>query len=131
MDNTLKRFLQQKVILIDAENDKLNGSKSRKPKLVKSGTFCNNLVSTVQRDEVDFDIDDLESLQDAELNRELLENQFINRETKEEVLKKRFLKKHSLIFGYFLIPSDQLYLRKLKFLRERKERYYYKKLKLD
>lgn len=64
------------------------------------------MLNQIVGDEVDFDMDDLESLQNAELDRELLENQFINRETREEVLKIRFLKKHSLIFGYFLISTD-------------------------
>jgi hypothetical protein len=37
---------------------------------------------------LNFDLDDIESLQDADLDKELLENHFINHETKEEILKK-------------------------------------------
>lgn len=59
-----------------------------------------------QDDKLHYDIDDLDSLQNAEIDNELLENHFLNKETKEEILKKQFLSKHSQVYGYFLIPSD-------------------------
>lgn len=56
-------------------------------------------------------MDDIESLQDAEIDNKLLENHFIN-PSKGELMKRQILMRHARNYGYFLIPKDELFSRK-------------------
>lgn len=60
-----------------------------------------------------FDIDDIESLQEASIDNELLENHFLNHESKEETFKKQFLTKYARTYGYFVVSKEDLFVKKL------------------
>ena len=64
-----------------------------------------------QLDNISFKVDDIESLQDAEIDNKLLENHFIN-PSKGEVMKRQLLQRYAMNYGYFLIPKRDLFSRK-------------------
>ena len=68
--------------------------------------FSKNSNSESQEDDIEFDIEDLESLQKAQLDNNLLQNYFLQQYENNDFLKKNFLEKHSKLYGYFLIPTD-------------------------
>ena len=65
----------------------------------------------------DFKIDDIDSLQDACIDNELLQNQFLNQESKEENFKKQFLIKYARTYGYMIVNKEDLFAKKLKYLK--------------
>ena len=65
----------------------------------------------------DFIIDDIDSLQDACIDNELLQNHFLNLESKEENFKKQFLIKYARTYGYHIVSKEDLFIKKLKYLQ--------------
>lgn len=53
-----------------------------------------------------FEIEDLESLQDAKIDNNLLEKYFLSTHENNLFNKKIILEKHGLIFGYYLIKRE-------------------------
>ena len=51
-----------------------------------------------------FNFDDLESLQDDNIDSNLLENHYLHLSNNEDELRKRMFTKHAQIYGYVVIP---------------------------
>ena len=66
-----------------------------------------------------FDISDLESLQDAQIDNNLLENHFLKQDQNDAVVKKESLLRHSRVYGYVKIPKLEVYKRRIKLLEEK------------
>ena len=79
MDKNLKNYLNKQMKNGDDDKKQLQIDKKEESIWELDNESNGNLG---------FELDDIESLQDADLDKDLLENHFINRETKEEVLKK-------------------------------------------
>ena len=59
-------------------------------------------------DKIDYDIDDLESLQNANIENQLLENQFLQGHENNLFNQTFLLNKHSLIYGFQIIKRECL-----------------------
>ena len=59
-------------------------------------------------DKIDYDIDDLESLQNANIENQLLENHFLQGHENNLFNQTYLLDKHSLIYGFQIIKREYL-----------------------
>ena len=86
IDKNLKNYLNK--YMIDKKKTDKNDEKHQRSNLAM--VTENDIEDSLNESNanLNFDLDDIESLQDADLDKELLENHFINHETKEEILKK-------------------------------------------
>ena len=66
--------------------------------------------------QADFNINDIDSLQSAGIDNDLLENHFLNHESKEENFKKQFLIKYARIYGYYIVKKEDLFKEKFQYL---------------
>ena len=89
-----------------------------------------NIIKDNDEGKMSFNIDDIESLQDAEIDNRLLEFHFLS-PSKQEVLKREILLKHARNFGYILIPRNDLYETKYRHTYEKKEQYYTEKYEIE
>ena len=56
--------------------------------------------------QVEFTINDIESLKNAKIDDYLLENYFFESNKNKNLIKNKILTKHSLLYGYYIIPKD-------------------------
>lgn len=73
-----------------------------------------------------FDIDDLESLQNAKINSDLLESHFINTQLEAKQVKQGLLSRHAKKFGFVKIPEFVMNKKKQSLVKKTNEEYRFK-----
>jgi hypothetical protein len=76
-------------------------------------------------------LSDLESLQDAQLDNNLLEHHFLNISQKDANAKKESILKHSRNYGYVKMSKLQVYKQKIKVLEQKSKQDLMKNQKME
>lgn len=71
----------------------------------------------------DFEVSDIESLQDARIDNDLLEDHFIRRKQKDISETYTLVNRYAKTYGYTKIPRVEVQKRKIKILEERSKKY--------
>lgn len=79
----------------------------------------------------EFEMSDLESLQDAQLDHTLLENHFLKSGQEEANARKEAILRHSRNYGYVKMGKLQVYKKKIKMLEQKSKKHLMKNQKFE